>query len=69
MKFIFTRHAKEKMEWLGYAPSEVKEKIIKGLKIGPDSRGNMHARMGTLEVVFRKLDQKVVVITVFEVKR
>ncbi|MHC1623760.1 MAG: DUF4258 domain-containing protein [Candidatus Methanospirareceae archaeon] len=69
MEFIFTRHAKEKMDCLGYAPSEVKETIVKGMKIGPDSRGNMHARMGTLEVVFRKLDQKVVVITVFEVKR
>ncbi len=68
MEYIFTRHAKEKMDLLGYTPSEVEETIIKGMKIGPDSRGNMHARMGILEVVFKKLDQKVVVITVYELR-
>ena len=56
------------MDILGYVPGEVKETIIKGMKIGPDSRGNMHARMGQLEVVFKKRNNRIVVITVFETR-
>ncbi len=68
MEYIFTRHAKEKMDLLGYAPGEVKETMVKGIKISPDSRGNMHARMRQLEVVFKKIGEKMVVITVFEIR-
>lgn len=68
MEYIFTRNAIEKTQMRGYTPDEVKETIIKGMKIGPDSRGNMHARMGPLEVVFKRENMKMVVITVFEIR-
>lgn len=69
MEFIFTRHSKIKMGQLGYTAEDVKEAIIKGMKFGPDSRGNAHSRLGVLEVVFRRENNSVVIITVFEMIR
>jgi len=47
---------------------QVEKIVVKGMKFGPDKQSNMHARMGNIEVVFRRKGDRVRVITVMEVR-
>ena len=68
MEFIFTRHATEQIMERGVSKDEAKEIILKGVKFGPDKKGNMHARMFGVEVVYNKKNQTYRIVTVFRTK-
>lgn len=65
MRFIYTRHAVEKMLEPGVSRREVEEAVARGMKFGPDSRGHFHARMAGVEVVYARAGEETRVITVF----
>lgn len=69
MKFEYTLHALDRMLKRAIPKVQVEKTVMKGMKFGPDKEGNMHARMGYVEVVFRRKGDRVRIITVMEVGR
>ena len=65
MELQFTKHALEQMLERGVSKDEVREILLKGVKFGPDKKGNLHARMFSVEVVYARADSIYRIITVF----
>ena len=66
--FIYTRHALEKIDSLGFEKEQIEAVIKKGMKWKEENREVWHANMGNLEVVFAKSEADMVIITVYEAR-
>ena len=63
VNFELSKHAKQKKDFLGINVEEIKQVIIKGSKWKEDN--TLHANMGGIEVVYKKFEYKIFVITVY----
>ena len=61
--FKYTLHATQKMDALGINKSEVENVTIKGSKWKEDAV--IHSKMGGIEVVFKRVENAIIVITVY----
>ena len=66
IQFVYTQHAKDKIDGLGLDFEEIELTIIKGRKWKEKYTEKWHANMAGLEVVFQKQDALIIVITVYE---
>ena len=61
--FKYTGHAAQKMDALGIDKSEVENVVIKGSKWKENDV--IHSKMGGIEVVFKRVENEIIVITVY----
>ena len=66
--FIYTTHALEKIDALGFEKKQIEAVVKKGVKWKEEKRDIWHANMGNIEVVFARSDNDVVIITVYEAR-
>ncbi len=65
MELQLTKHALEQMLERGVSKDEIREILLKGVKFGPDKKGNFHARMFGVEVVYVRSVNIYRIVTVF----
>ncbi len=65
MELQLTKHALEQMLERGVSKDEIREILLKGVKFGPDKKGNFHARMFGVEVACIRSGSVYRIATVF----
>ncbi len=67
--FIYSKHALEKMDGLGFEKSDIERAITTGMKWKEEIGEKWHAQRAGIEVVFMKDGEKVFIITAYPAGR
>ncbi len=65
LMFIYTKHALEKIDALGFEKEEIERTVKKGMKWKEEDSDKWHAQMAGIEVVFMKQFKDIFVITAY----
>ena len=63
--FIYSIHAIQRMDGFGLTRKEIEIVIKMGMKWKEQNRDIWHANMGETEVVFKKVEDNIFIITVY----
>ena len=67
--FIYTKHALEKMDGLGFSRHEIEQTILYGMKWKEKQSDKWHAQMAGIEVVFIPQQSSHFIITAYQARR
>jgi len=64
-KFAYSLHALQRMDGFGLTRREIEIVIKRGMKWKEENRDIWHANIGNIEVVFKKINNIMFIVTVY----